>query len=454
EQALQLVTELEPDLILLDINLPKIDGFQVCRRLRADKRTAYIPIIIMTAVKTSFEDKLTGLGLGADDYLIKPFRMKELILRIERKLELRSESKKREVLTQTILSAGATELVSINPGLFITEFDPGLPDLLNIPKEHLLNKSLLDTFPELIGYEDVLGQLCKRQIPRCYLPMINRSRAIGHDDLYIDLTLQPDPDLQKTGWLLMLVTDVTEQANLRRKVAQQRNELKLLSSQLTQLNHKLDYILRRYVPSEVVDAITSGQMSDEPGGQLRDVTILFADMRGYTKIARTLSTDQVMPFLNKHLHLASEAIAQTDGTIAQYMGDAIMAVFNGIFDQPDHAWRAVQAGFYIQEALAAHYAQTKDEHEIPPVGFGVGIFTGPALVGNTGSDWQFAFSAIGNTTNMSYRLTMLAGPGEIYIGEDTYQTIRDKVEVTSVPPLEIKGINKPVPAYQVTGLIG
>ncbi len=350
-------------------------------------------------------------------------------------------------LTTAILAASSTEVALVDANLVIAEAGPRLEKLLDMPRTAVLNSHLHEVLPELIGYDELLTDIAARRVPDLHLPMVNRLDGNGRLR-YLDLTLQACPDLTLSCWLLLLVTDVTEQARLKQQVTQQRNELHLLSHKLFQLNNRLDKVLRHYLPADVVDAILSGQMSQEPGGELREVTVLFADMRGYTKVARTLPPKEVMSFLNHHLHVASEAIAEFEGTIAQYMGDAIMAVFNAIVDQPDHAWRAVQAGFRIHEAISTNYSVTANNWG-SAIGFGVGIFTGPALVGNTGAQWQYAFSAIGNTTNMAYRLTMLAGHGEVYIGEETYQAVKNRVKSNPMAPLDVKGIEKPVPTYRV-----
>ena len=449
QEALRLTQSVAPDLILLDVNMPVMDGFEVCRRLRMDKNTRDIPVIIITAARISIEDQITGLGLGADDYLTKPFNHQELSARVARKLQVRELHTLRKRLTQSILFAASMEMLVVNQEMKVVESGGNLADWLDTPTGELLDAPLLEVLPELVGYEKTLADITAGKESKLHLPTLNRFDNEGQIR-YLDFVVQVYPDPKKPGWLLILISNVTEASLLNQQVIQQRNGLRLMSEKLIRLNHRLDYVLRHYVPADVVETITRHEGEQQANGELRHVTILFADMRGYTKLSKNLPPDKVMSLLNEYLHLASEAIAEFEGVIAQYIGDAIMAMFNAVSEQPDHAWQAMQAGMAIQKAVAAHPSPEVANGE--PIEFGVGIFTGDALIGNTGARWQYIFSAIGHTTNMAYRLTMLADRGQTIIGEETYQTVKDKIKTTPLPPVTIKGIDRPLPVYRVERL--
>ncbi len=449
QEALTLTRSIAPDLILLDVNMPVMDGFEVCRRLRMNKNTRDIPVIIITAARISTEDQITGLGLGADDYLTKPFNHHELVARVARKLQVRELQTLRQRLTQSILFAGSMEMLVVNQEMKVVESGGNLADWLGTPADDLLDAPLLEVLPELFGYEKALTSITAGEESKLHLPTLNRFDNKGQIR-YLDLIVQAYPDPKKPDWLLVLLSDVTEASVLNQKTIQQRNDLHLMYEKLSSLNHRLDYVLRHYVPADVVETLTREEEDPQPNGKLRHVTILFADMRGYTKLSRNLPPDKVMCLLNEYLHLASEAIAEFDGVIAQYIGDAIMAMFNAISDQPDHAWRATQAAMAIQKAVAAHSPPEVANGEA--IAFGAGVFTGDAIIGNTGAKWQYIFSAIGHTTNMAYRLTMLADGGKTIIGEETYQAVKDKIKATPLPPVTVKGIDRPLPVYRVERL--
>lgn len=233
-------------------------------------------------------------------------------------------------------------------------------------------------------------------------------------------------------------------------LSQQRNELCLLRGNLTESNAQLDFLLRHYIPTEVADALLEQRLSPQQGGELRDVSVLFADLRDYTRVAERLPPSRTMDMLNECLNVACKAIAATGGTIAQFMGDTVMALFNAPNDQPDHALRAVRAGLMIQRALEVH--QSCLSADLPPVHFGVGINSGLAVVGNTGARWRYDYSAIGDTTNVAFRISTVAGAREVWIGSGTYEQVREYVTAVPLEPMRFKGKQDPVRVYRVLSL--
>jgi class 3 adenylate cyclase len=133
--------------------------------------------------------------------------------------------------------------------------------------------------------------------------------------------------------------------------------------------------------------------------------------------------------------------------IERFAGDAIMVVFNAAADQPDHARRAAAAGLELQRAAAELAAEDPERPR-----FRVGINTGPAIVGNVGTAEQRSFTAIGDTTNLASRLQTFADPGQVVVGETTYEAIADDARVESLGKLDLKGKSAPVAAYLLLGL--
>ncbi len=327
-----------------------------------------------------------------------------------------------------------------------------LPDLEEWP-----GRALVDAVPELLGCEDTLTDVLSGRLGRFQLERINRTVSAGEgrsgETRYLTITvLAHTRPGDREAYLLVIFSDVTEQGRFAQMLAQKRNELRLLQRDLAQANAQLDFLLRRYVPSEVADALLERRLLPQPGGELRDVSILFADLRGYSHLAERLSPTQTMEVLNECLSVACNAIAKAGGTIAQFMGDAVMALFNAPNDQPDHARLAVQAGLAIQEEM--------EDHPFPALAdalslhFGVGIYSGPAVVGNTGAHWRYDYSAIGDATNVAYRICTTAQGGEVLIGSTTYEQLAGRVEVTPLPPMPFKGGGRMIPIYRVRSLSG
>src|SRR3989442_337221 len=176
-----------------------------------------------------------------------------------------------------------------------------------------------------------------------------------------------------------------------------------------------------------------------------DVTVLFADLRGYTAFAERRSPAEVVAMLNAAFGASVPIVLEEGGTVVQFMGDAMMAVFNTPSPQPDHARRAARAALAMQRAVLS----------LPGAGqpkFRVGINSGPALVGNIGGAGIRNFSAIGDTTNLAARLQTYAPEGSVVIGARTYELIRDIADVRSLGTPALKGKSEAVEGYELVGL--
>ena len=311
EEALVKAREEKPDLLLLDIMMPKVDGYEVCRCLKADPNTAHIPILILTA-RGDIPDRVKGLDLGAEDYFTKPFNIQELVARVQARLR----AKHRE--------------------------------------DRLLNTERLvrNTF-------------------------------------------------------------------------------------------------QRYVSTSVVERLLRNPERVELGGVKQEVTVLFADLRGFTAVAEHLPPEQLIEILNGYLTAGAQPILEYEGTINQYAGDEIMAIFNAPLRQDDHVLRAVKAGLTIHQRLQAYNTTLKPELRL---NCGVGIGTGQAVVGNVGTSQIMNYTAVGDVVNLAKRLEESAKGGQVLIGESSYRYIKDQVEVRPLPPLTVKGREEPVAVYEVLGL--
>ena len=210
------------------------------------------------------------------------------------------------------------------------------------------------------------------------------------------------------------------------------------------LHRRIDRLFRQYVSPDVAQALLADPARAELGGEVVVVSVLFADLRGYTAFSERASPEEVVALLNSSFGAAVPAVFAEGGTIVQFVGDALMAIFNAPLRQPDHAIRACRAGLALQLALP------------PTTGAGprfrVGINTGPALVGNIGSAELRNFSALGDTTNVAARLQAYANPGSVVIGRRTYELVRDVAEVRSLGTPALKGKSVPTDVYELLGL--
>ncbi len=345
-------------------------------------------------------------------------------------------------LLQRLLSAQKAGYVIVNHHL--TVLDYGGESTVFIDNMPL---SLLDLIPELNSCEDILQDVLNGVLPRFELENINRIMA--NDEIFY-LTLSISCYVPTTQ-LLIILADTSAWAHTQQIIAQQHNELKLLKHKLIDTNHRLEYLLRHYVPREVGKALMEKKLLPELGGQEREITVLFADLRNYTSISEKLTPNETIEMLHVCLDIAATAIIEKGGVVVNFMGDAVMAIFNAPEEQAEHALCAVQAGLNIQAKMVEFYQKTPEKSS-PSIYFGVGINTGIALVGNIGAQWLHQYTAVGDSINVASRICSYARPGEVLIGPNTYTYISNRVTTFALPPMKFKGKSQEITIYQVTAI--
>jgi class 3 adenylate cyclase len=201
-------------------------------------------------------------------------------------------------------------------------------------------------------------------------------------------------------------------------------------------------IVRRYFSPDLAALLLTDPRRAELGGEVALVTVLFADLSSYSTYAETRAPSEVVAMLNEYFAVALPAILEQGGLPTQLAGDAVMAVFGAPKPQADQRARACAAALAILERTEALATGTR-----PGPRFHIGINSGPALVGNIGSDAYQNFTAIGDTTNLAARLGGVAKPGEIVIGPVTAADLDGRFELSPLGPVSVKGRVEPTQAY-------
>ena len=196
-------------------------------------------------------------------------------------------------------------------------------------------------------------------------------------------------------------------------------------------------MFQRYVNPAVVERLVEGREDLALGGKRQEVSILFADIRGFTTFSEHQPPEQLVEVLNQYFAMAVHAIMGQEGTLDKFMGDAVMAIFNAPLSQPDHIRRAVQAALTMQRTIIEHSLTAAPRHQ--PLTFGIGVHVGPAVVGNIGTAQQMNYTAIGDTVNVAKRLQENAGGGQILLSQAVYNAIKDDAVVKDLGPMTIKG---------------
>ena len=325
EEALVAVREYQPDLILLDVMMPKLDGIEVCRRLRGDPSQPFIPIVLVTA-KSDSKDSVAALEAGGDEYLTKPVDHTALVARVKSMLRI---------------------------------------------------KALHDTIQDW-----------------------NRT--------------------------------------LEQRVSEQLAQLENLSR------------LKRFFSPQLAELILSGGADDPLKSHRREVTVVFLDLRGFTAFAETTEPEEIMGVLREYHAEMGRVILAHEGTLERFAGDGMMVFFNDPVQVPDPALRAVRMVLVMRERLTDLTAKWRKRGF--DLGFGAGIAQGYATIGAVGFEGRWDYGAIGNVTNLAARLCSEAKPGQILIAQRVLASVEDLVEVEPVGELQLKGLLKPVPTFNLLGL--
>ncbi len=214
---------------------------------------------------------------------------------------------------------------------------------------------------------------------------------------------------------------------------------------------KVKAVLNKVVSQEIAQEILKGNI--HLGGEEKKVTILFADIRSFTKMTQNMSPMEVIDLLNGCMTKISYFVDQHGGVIDKYVGDEAMALFGAPVESADSAYKAVISAIGMVEALRK-WNEQRTKHGLPPVEMGIGIHTGNVLAGNMGAENRLNYTVLGSNVNLASRLCSAANGMEILISESTLKepNVAEKILYEEVPPMILKGFDMPVVVYRVKGI--
>jgi adenylate cyclase len=269
------------------------------------------------------------------------------------------------------------------------------------------------------------------------VPLWNRQRVIGavQVDSSIHIGSFNEEDLDLLTALANFAAVAIERAQLSEKIEQER---------------KIRSKMERYHSPAVIDEIVKGVISaDESEIRNAEVSILFADISGFTTVSETKRPEEVAEFLSHFFSFAVESIFSYGGTLDKFIGDAVMAFFGAPIPQEDHADRAILSGLMLQR-LVGEWNVEREQSGLPAVRIRVGINSGPAVVGNVGTEKRVDYTVLGSAVNIASRLeSVVAKPGQVVVSQNTIDRTLGSFETESLGEFALKGLQQKMPVYAV-----
>ncbi|MEP7324869.1 MAG: adenylate/guanylate cyclase domain-containing protein, partial [Gemmatimonadota bacterium] len=204
----------------------------------------------------------------------------------------------------------------------------------------------------------------------------------------------------------------------------------------------------RYFAPNVAAEIAMSQDAIKLGGEKRPITVLFSDIRGFTRLSEHMNPDEIAQLLTDYFTEMVDVIFEHGGTLDKFIGDAIMALWGAPIAHADDTDRAMQAAIGMQRSLKELNAKWKNEGR-PEISIGIGINFGEVFAGNIGSHKRLEYTVIGDSVNVASRLCGRAEKGEILISQRFYDQLKERPTVEAMEPLSVKNRNQPVPVLRV-----
>jgi adenylate cyclase len=281
-----------------------------------------------------------------------------------------------------------------------------------------------------------------------------RSITEAFGGLYTERTLERLDERQRTA--LSRLTDAMRQGDELGTATEHLRHDGFTGQEITLLHRaaeelaRVDGLLHRYLGTQLAEQLHREPGFGELGGREREVTALFADLASFTAFSEGRQATEVVSMLNAYWGAVVPAIVDGEGgMIERFAGDGLLAIFNALGNQPDHALRGARAALAINERTETLRIERDDWPR-----FRVGLNSGPVVIGSVGSEAQRSFSAIGDTTNVAARLQAVATPGGIVISAATFEQLGQQARVEPIGPVELKGKSHPVDTYRLVSLEG
>lgn len=338
-----------------------------------------------------------------------------------------------------IFGSIANGVITTNSEGTITTFNEAAAVILRLKPDFVLNKHYRDGLAARAqtGLIETLGEAHAKQDQGT---LVNRElicSVIGREQegtIFLNCYVSTLRDMNDVPIGMAMVID--DRTDLKRSEARAK---------------EIRRMFEQYVHPKVVQQLIQDPTALNLGGETKDISVVFADIRGYTRLSESMPPDQVMDLINRYLKIMCDAIWEEEGTLTAFQGDALMAIFNAPLPQQQHALHATRAAWKMRMAVQEY--QRSQPQEIQ-VSFGIGVNTGLATVGNVGAPRRLQnYTAIGDVINVASRLQNNATDNDILLNDITYAQIYRYVRVSAPFTLSVKNKSAPLVARKLQGLL-
>ncbi len=344
--------------------------------------------------------------------------------------------KQQEQMQRDILRSLSNGVISADKEGRIIAANESARDLLGVEQGNSLNGQLIT---DLIRIEK--GDFCK-WLNNALTARDEKSR----EQYYPDQTLQPVNGVDQHSVHLSINTiadtnDDTQVSGVLVVMDDISDEKRLKST------------MYRYMTQELAEQLLENPDAAKMGGDRKEVSVLFSDIRGYTTLTESMSAEEVVDMLNQYFEPMVDAVFEYKGTLDKYIGDAIMAVYGSPLPLEEHAWMAVQTAVEMRQRLATFNQKRLDANQ-KAISIGIGINSDVVISGNIGSSKRMEFTAIGDGVNLGSRLESASKQygTDIIISENTYRLCSDRIWARELDAIRVKGKMQPVSIYELVGL--
>lgn len=437
EEGLERVRGERPDVVITDVEMPRRDGFSLCKAIKDDPLLQRIPVVICSSLGEA-SDLERGFDAGADDYLVKPVVEEELVSRLtailaqtmpavrERVLVVDDSAAVRHLVADCLRRQGFRVETAIDG-------EDGVEKALAASGTEQAFELVLTDYdmPRRTGFE--LVHALKRDL---------RTRDVPVVMLTARDTRRDQAQMRAAGLTSYLVKPFTTDkciAIVERVLAEAR--------------------LRRYKEASRLYISAGGVRAaeEQAKGELFaaraleiDATLLFSDLSGFTAMSSKMTAPEVIALMNAYFDEMCPVIVDAGGDIDKFIGDAIMAVFQDDprFDEP-HALRAARAAFAMQRALDRFNARRLEaDRDAKAVVMRIGLNSGPLVRGDLGSRYvRRDYTCIGDTVNRAQRHESACPLGGVLLSQAVYDRVRDRVDAEELPGIKLKGLAEPVSGW-------